>query len=749
MRRWLLILLLAAASARADTVRLKNGNVLEGTVIEENAAEVKVRTATTELTVPRAQVAEIEKGEAPLDAYKRRAAALGDNDAGGHYALALFCLDGKLLTQAMAELRRVLELNKDHAEARAKLTPLLEQRAAPLLARARKLQEQGDYDEAEQPLITILEQYPDWPQAALAQHYLAVGFAAQKQYDMALTRWRRALALDPKLVEAAEGAAHASAEMGKWDDALAFTDRAIEGAKDPAAADRLRKRAEALRELVKLQKDADPKKPDPARFAAEGRVLLQLGQRERGLNRLQDAYDAGARDPNLVKTLAEYNEQHGRILMALELYKDLAAANPRDDDLARRRTQIEKLLLIPTAFETHEKARRDRILFDVAKSGATFDYIEAALRESADREPQKTGLVEGSFLVDEVLTTSTYAAYVPKAYDPRRPWPLILAFHRDGESGKEHFYNWETAAATDRYILMLPNSPRKAGDWKFAHLTLALSALHHAVKTYNIDTNRVYIAGTGSGGLLAWSTALRHPDLFAALVVRNAVLDEVSRMYLRAAASLPTYLACSVQGSPEVVGSMREAATAMERWSYDVLREEVPGYTRNPSLPELNRKILGWLDDKRRDPYASRARLVSFEFSNADAYWLRVEKFASTIFDPDRKINIKAPFGQQYTAEQLRLIYLGEMGKAMGQVAGAIAPGNRIRIITRHIDELTVFLDDKMVDLDKPVRIYVNGELAFSGKVERSLEQLFDSARYKRDPRLCYSAAVKVKCREK
>ena len=51
------------------------------------------------------------------------------------------------------------------------------------------------------------------------------------------------------------------------------------------------------------------------------------------------------------------------------------------------------------------------------------------------------------------------------------------------------------------------------------------------------------------------------------------------------------------------------------------------------------------------------------------------------------------------------------------------------------------------VDLEKPVRITINGKLAFRGKVERSLETLFESARYHRDPRMCYAAAVSLTVR--
>ena len=745
----LFVLFAMLASARADVLRLKDGNVLEGKIVLESAQEVRIRTGTSEITVPRARIAEIEKGEPPHEVYKKRAGELKDDDADGHFALAEFCLEHRLLPEAIAELRRTLELRNDHAAARAKLRPLLDQRALPLLSQAKRLQEQGQHEEAEQPLITILEQYPDSSYAALAQHHLAIGFAARKQYDMALTRWRRALALDERLTDAYEGAAQAAAETGKWADALSFTERAIGAAKDPEHAKRLRERAEALRELAKLDAAAaDPKAPDATRLAAEARVLLRLGQSDRALQRFQDAYDAGAREPELLKLLVEHHERNGRIRLALDIYKALVAADPGDDELVRRRARTEQLLLVPKAFATRDRAAREKLIFQIARTGAPFAAIQGALREATERPPEKPGLAEGSFIVDDVLVRANCVAYVPKGYDPRRPWPLILAFHRDGETAKEHFYNLESIASGEKHIILLPNSPAKAG-WRSAHLGIPLSALHHAAKLYNVDTDRVSLEGTGAGGLLAWAAALRWPDRFAALVVRNASLDEVSRLYLRAAANLPTYLIVSQHAPPDIIGSQREAYRALDAWGYDVQREEVPGYARNPALPELNTKVAPWLEGKARNPYTPRVRIVSFEPANAAAFWITIERFAPTVFDPDRRIGVKAPLGQEYEPEQLRMIYLGEMAKGMAQVIAAVAPGNRINITAKHIEELTVHLDDRLVDLDKPVRIVANGEVAFSGRVERSLEQLFEGARSHRDPRLCYAAAVRIRIREK
>jgi tetratricopeptide (TPR) repeat protein len=759
LRRVFAIIVLAAtvAGVRADVLRLKDGTVIEGRIVQENAQDVRIRTGTSEITVPRARIAEIEKGEAPHEAYKKRAAETKDDDAEGHFKLAEFCLEHRLLPEAIGELRRTLELKADHEAARAKLRPLLDQRALPLLSQAKRLQEQAQYEEAEEPLIKILEQYPDSSYAALAQHHLALGFAARKQYDMALTRWRRALALDDKLTDAYEGAAQAAAETGKWAEAVDFTERAIAAARSPEHAKTLRERADALRELLKLQQEGaeppeakapEPKPSDPKRLAAEARVLLRLGQRDRALARFQAAYDAGAREPELLKLLVEEHERTGRIGLALEIYKQLVAANPSDDALLRRRARLEQLLLVPKAFATREKAAREKLIFRIAASGAPFASIQGALREGNERLPQPTGLGEGSFLVDELLFRVGYTVYVPKGYDPRRPWPLILAFHRDGETAKEHYYNWETIGATEKFIIMLPACPSKAG-WKQAHINIPPSALAHAARTYNLDTDRVYMEGTGAGGLLAWAAALRWPDRFAALVVRNASLDEVSRLYLRSAVNLPSYLMVSQHAAPDIVGAQREAYKALDSWGYDVQREEIPGYARNPAHPELNTKVLPWLESKARNPYTPRVRIVSYEHANASAFWITIEKFASTVFDPDRRINVKAPLGQEYSPEQLQMIFLGEMAKGMGQVIAAVVPGNRINLVTRHIEELTLFLDDKLVDLDKPVRIYGNGEVVFSGKVERSLEQLFESARFHRDPRLCYAAAVRVKVRDK
>ncbi|MBL7222676.1 MAG: prolyl oligopeptidase family serine peptidase [Candidatus Brocadiae bacterium] len=738
-----LIVAVAAAPLHADIIRLKNGNTIEGKVIAQTDTKVRVKTGDGEVSLPRDRIASIVKRETPLEAYAQQAAELPDDKAQPHFDLAEYCIRHNLRTQAIATLRRGLAIEPANADALATLRRLITPRAQRLIGSAKKLQAEGHYVEAEKPLIDLLDQYPESGLAARAHHLLAVGYAARKQHDKAFTRWRRALKADPGFAEACEGAAQAAIELGRWDDALTFTERALQGKGADADAKPFRERAATLRELAKLETAAKPDAKDPAQLARLGDLLFRLGLPARGLRRIEDAYDAGARSPRILNLLADHYESTGQVGRALDACNELAKANIASDELVRRRARLQPLLLIPKALATRDPRDREALLRQIARSGASFQYIENALREFAVRPECPTGRVEGTLVVDETLARAPFLCYVPKGYTPRRAWPLAIALHRDHDSPKNHFFNWETVANSERYILLFPTA-REKGTWKYMDIHVVLSALRHAIKTYNIDTNRVVLSGTGTGGLLAWAVALRHPDRFAGLITRSSPIDDVSQLYLPNALSLPVYQLAGERSNPDILGTGRGAETLLRRYGSDSQREEVPGH-RHPALPELNPKVLLWMDTHTRDPYPSRIHLATFEHANATAYWLRVERFASTVFDPDKRITApRTPVGYEYSPEQLRDIYLSEMKTSLGVVSAAVRPRNRIDITARHVVELTVSLDDRLVDLDKPVHITVNGKLAFSGKVLRSLEYLFETARLHGDPRLACSARVLV-----
>jgi hypothetical protein len=116
----LAVLALALApSAQADVVVLKDGRRIEGEIAREDAREVVVRTGLGELTFPRDQVREIERGKTPRAEFAEREARA--RTAEEFFALGEWALGQKLESLARKAWKRAVELDGEHAGARGRL----------------------------------------------------------------------------------------------------------------------------------------------------------------------------------------------------------------------------------------------------------------------------------------------------------------------------------------------------------------------------------------------------------------------------------------------------------------------------------------------------------------------------------------------------------------------------------------------------------------------------------------------------
>lgn len=117
-----------------------------------------------------------------------------------------------------------------------------------------------------------------------------------------------------------------------------------------------------------------------------------------------------------------------------------------------------------------------------------------------------------------------YAVYVPRGYDPSRPWPLILFLHGSGESGTDGSRQLaqglprELVWNPDRwpFIVIIPQKPSQDAEWEQYELEL-MTMLAHARREYNVDPTRLVLTGLSQGGHGAWVLDARHPELWAAV----------------------------------------------------------------------------------------------------------------------------------------------------------------------------------------------------------------------------------------
>ncbi|MFI5307007.1 MAG: hypothetical protein ACHQ53_06635 [Polyangiales bacterium] len=115
-----LVLALSAGVARADTVHLVGGNVIDGKA-ERKGDKVVVELESGEVTLPAESVEKIERSDSVVQRFEALYAKLAPGDVKGLLTLANFCRDHDMRERERQMLLQVIEHAPDQAEARARL----------------------------------------------------------------------------------------------------------------------------------------------------------------------------------------------------------------------------------------------------------------------------------------------------------------------------------------------------------------------------------------------------------------------------------------------------------------------------------------------------------------------------------------------------------------------------------------------------------------------------------------------------
>ena len=165
-------------------------------------------------------------------------------------------------------------------------------------------------------------------------------------------------------------------------------------------------------------------------------------------------------------------------------------------------------------------------------------------RVAAGQDPYRTatGEVVKAYRADWDGSLQPYALYVPRGYDPRQAWPLVVALHG---AFSDHRHNLrrvfgldnrpgETDAEASRNPLPLPDVPALVVS-PFGRGELmgydglggedVMRVLADVRRAYHVDPDRITLTGLSMGGGGTWQIGLRHPELFAALAPVCAISD--------------------------------------------------------------------------------------------------------------------------------------------------------------------------------------------------------------------------------
>ncbi|MEE8607749.1 MAG: hypothetical protein V3S55_09100, partial [Nitrospiraceae bacterium] len=75
--------------------------------------------------------------------------------------------------------------------------------------------------------------------------------------------------------------------------------------------------------------------------------------------------------------------------------------------------------------------------------------------------------------------------------------------------------------------------------------------------------------------------------------------------------------------------------------------------------------------------------------------------------------------------------------------ASIVAP-NRIEVHTQHVRRYSLFLNEELINLRRPVTIVTNGRVSYEGTVPLSLEILLRQARLRQERQVLFPAIVRI-----
>lgn len=237
--------------------------------------------------------------------------------------------------------------------------------------------------------------------------------------------------------------------------------------------------------------------------------------------------------------------------------------------------------------------------------------------------------------------------------------------------------------------------------------------IQSAVVTMGVNPNKIYITGYSAGGDGTFRMAPRMADRWAAALMCAGHPGNTSPIGLR---NLPFGMWIGLYDS----SYERNLHGKEWRAALQTLHEVDPeGYITNINMPltghwmnQVDTLAFHWMAQFKRNPYPPKVVWKQDStYLNTSMYWLSLPKS-------------KVKGGGLIVAEHF---------------------GNDFTIHNCYTDELTIGLNDQMIDYRKPVIVRYQGKVIFKGKVKRTLADLQSSWDERKDTHYAFPTRLKVK----
>jgi len=393
----------------------------------------------------------------------------------------------------------------------------------------------------------------------------------------------------------------------------------------------------------------------------------------------------------------------------------------------------------------------ERLVDDIVKSGVTFDDAYRRLKTGRTYTAQPIGIVKLSNKMNGV--DHFYALNVPSNYDPSKKYQVRFQLH-GGVGGRENNQprgNGESPLQGAEQIYVVPYS-WNASPWWSDDQVQNIFAITDAIKrTYNVDENRVVIAGVSDGGTGAYYIGMRDTTPYASFLPLNGFIMVIANGQIDDGLVFPNNLRDKplfvVNGGKDPLYPVAEVEPFVKQLMNGVSVEYHPQPDAGHNTawwPEVKDVFEKFVTDHPRDPHPDKLTWETAAMQHTRAHWLVIDQLGSQSTEkalPDLNV-MRDPTGSPGVLPSTFRLF--RRPAPSGRV-DLVRNGNTVEATTRGVAAFTLLLSPDKFDFSNPVTVVANGRTVFNGRVERNLKTLMHWAARDNDRTMLYGAELKIK----
>jgi len=323
--------------------------------------------------------------------------------------------------------------------------------------------------------------------------------------------------------------------------------------------------------------------------------------------------------------------------------------------------------------------------------------------------------------------------YLPSRYSTKKPVGLLVFLHgaiSQGPpgGGKHEARNIGKAVDPLRYIKLGP-STYEGHEWGE---TAVRAHVHNAIEAvkrrFNVDENRIYLAGDSDGGRGAYAIVETEATFLAAAVPVIGSPGSVTRyVNLR---GLPFLAINGAKDGLFKIDRVRKSVADMKAAGIDVDFREIAEAGHDPFLfVKKEKDVCAFLAKHVREPLP---KTVEWQvdpkketgFPANTFRWIRIDEVGDT------------PSSGTFDD------FAGLISREFGRIRAVSEGGNRVVVDTHRVKKFTILVSDAMFDLAKAIEIVVNGKPAFRAIVATDAEVVLAEARLFNDRHLVFNNRI-------